>query len=406
MKLHLGENIRENRRRMGLTQEQLADRLGVSFQSVSRWENGTTYPDMEKLPEIARLFDTTIDALMEYGDEHVQTYCEVITQLENALMNGDEDEICRLLRVIRHEYREDFLSDTNADTDYPKMNPILNINYTRILRSPEVLSAMRDFAEDYLQNGRENPFRVLLIGRMAVIEDDEHIEEFIGKYSSDNFDISRTALLKNRYAALEMTDKYNEYSMYKNFERLRLFLEDGCDCIEGADVRLGLLEEKFRILNILSGIDPDENYPVSGNGEADVWSGVRYRIAFDYAAHLAESGQYEKAIRALEDTRDMVEKLFGLPKLTAIGCRSALFGDISLELYGSRKNGLIMIETPREEGEYPYTNVIPLDMVALGNVPYLSLTQDGWSEYFRPIENDPRFREILRWAEGLRLKNE
>jgi hypothetical protein len=64
------------------------------------------------------------------------------------------------------------------------------------------------------------------------------------------------------------------------------------------------------------------------------------------------------------------------------------------------------IETPREEGEYPYTNVIPLDMVALGNVPYLSLTQDGWSEYFRPIENDPRFREILRWAEGLRLKNE
>jgi len=43
MKLNLGENIRPCRRRMDLTQEQLAERLGVSFQSVSRWENGVSH---------------------------------------------------------------------------------------------------------------------------------------------------------------------------------------------------------------------------------------------------------------------------------------------------------------------------------------------------------------------------
>ena len=45
MKLNLNENIRACRKKMDMTQEQLADRLGVSFQSVSRWENGSGCPD-------------------------------------------------------------------------------------------------------------------------------------------------------------------------------------------------------------------------------------------------------------------------------------------------------------------------------------------------------------------------
>ena len=43
MKLNLGENIRKHRRRLDLTQDELAERLGVSFQTVSRWENGVSH---------------------------------------------------------------------------------------------------------------------------------------------------------------------------------------------------------------------------------------------------------------------------------------------------------------------------------------------------------------------------
>ena len=56
MQLQIGENIRTNRQRLKLTQEELAQKLGVSFQSVSRWENGITYPDIELLPMLAMLF--------------------------------------------------------------------------------------------------------------------------------------------------------------------------------------------------------------------------------------------------------------------------------------------------------------------------------------------------------------
>lgn len=67
--LYLGANIREHRVKKGLTQEQLAYHLGVSSQTVSRWENGTTYPDIVMLPILADYFDISIDTLMGYAKE-------------------------------------------------------------------------------------------------------------------------------------------------------------------------------------------------------------------------------------------------------------------------------------------------------------------------------------------------
>ena len=67
--LYLGTNIKENRLRKGYTQEQLAYELGVSSQTVSRWETGTTYPDIVMIPIIAELFDISIDSLMGYAKE-------------------------------------------------------------------------------------------------------------------------------------------------------------------------------------------------------------------------------------------------------------------------------------------------------------------------------------------------
>ena len=45
MNLKIGENVRKYRRDMGLSQETLAERLGVSFQAVSKWERNETYPE-------------------------------------------------------------------------------------------------------------------------------------------------------------------------------------------------------------------------------------------------------------------------------------------------------------------------------------------------------------------------
>ena len=64
MKLMIGENIRSYRKKNGLTQEEFAERLGVTYQSVSRWENGATYPDLELIPSISELLGITVDGLL------------------------------------------------------------------------------------------------------------------------------------------------------------------------------------------------------------------------------------------------------------------------------------------------------------------------------------------------------
>ncbi|MEZ3474141.1 MAG: helix-turn-helix domain-containing protein, partial [Lachnospiraceae bacterium] len=64
MNLNVGDKIRCLRHEKDITQEEFAAILGVSCQSVSRWENGICYPDIELLPDIAEFFGVTVDCLM------------------------------------------------------------------------------------------------------------------------------------------------------------------------------------------------------------------------------------------------------------------------------------------------------------------------------------------------------
>ncbi len=59
----IGIRISTLRKQQNMTQMELADRLGISFQAVSNWERGNTMPDIAKLPELAEVFGVTIDEL-------------------------------------------------------------------------------------------------------------------------------------------------------------------------------------------------------------------------------------------------------------------------------------------------------------------------------------------------------
>lgn len=64
--MNIGAVIMNKRKALGYTQQTLADKLNVSFQAVSKWENGTNYPEVDMLPMIAKALDTSIDSLLGY----------------------------------------------------------------------------------------------------------------------------------------------------------------------------------------------------------------------------------------------------------------------------------------------------------------------------------------------------
>lgn len=70
----IGRNIARLRRQHGMTQEGLAQQLGVSFQAVSRWENGVTTPDVATLLQLAQVLSTGLDALAGHTPQEVSPY--------------------------------------------------------------------------------------------------------------------------------------------------------------------------------------------------------------------------------------------------------------------------------------------------------------------------------------------
>ena len=78
--MDIGRAIKELRQKRGITQEELADALRVSVQTISRWENGANAPDLSMLPQLALYFSVTTDYLL--GVERNETMAKLIKTTE------------------------------------------------------------------------------------------------------------------------------------------------------------------------------------------------------------------------------------------------------------------------------------------------------------------------------------
>ena len=67
MEINLAENIRSFRKNLGFTQEQLAERLGITLAAVSKWERGTSEPDLAYIMDLAEIFHVSVDALIGFS---------------------------------------------------------------------------------------------------------------------------------------------------------------------------------------------------------------------------------------------------------------------------------------------------------------------------------------------------
>ncbi len=111
--MDIGNKIRQLRYRSSLTQEQLADKLSVSPQAVSKWENGVTMPDIALLPLLAEVFGVSIDELFDL------TVDQKLRRIENRMSVEDEFE-----NDVFMEYKEYLLEKMDK---YPEKHRILSL---------------------------------------------------------------------------------------------------------------------------------------------------------------------------------------------------------------------------------------------------------------------------------------
>ncbi len=107
----IGSRIHKARKKCGLTQQQVANRLNVVRTSISNWESGTRTPDAESLSKLADLFDVTTDFLL--GKESKVTSQEQISNVHNFIKSEIGEDVSIMFNDI-NEWDEEKLKKLKA----------------------------------------------------------------------------------------------------------------------------------------------------------------------------------------------------------------------------------------------------------------------------------------------------
>ena len=400
MKLMLGANIRGLRRERHITQEQLAEKLGVSCQSVSRWENDTCYPDMELLPALARIFSVSVDRLLGVSEEDKHDkLMDLLKQVSAADAVREADKLITLIATVRRDYTECLATVQLFDIAVQK-------EYYRI---PSVLAELRLTAEEIIIHTMDTWMRNTVIGHMAQMEDDAHIEAFLQKYSAPS-DLSRDVLLQKRYEARREYEKLEQIRQSNLCSRLDQLLDSHWqswqDIGKPADVH-HLLYVNDLLLDLLHHVcncDPSPAYPISGDGEVDFWVEPRLWLGLRRACYMSHLGAFDQAYLILEDTVSLLEKLMSRSSGTTLRCNSPSLDQmewVSEECWLTCDNETLIQWTQQgdaSEEMQELARYIHRDDTCYMLIPswfHRALSErEGW-EWFDPIRQSPRYRSYV-----------
>ena len=99
--IQIGAFLKELRRKKGITQEDLAEKLGVSGRTISRWETGSNMPDISLLVEIAEFFDVSIPEIIK-GERKSENMQEEVKEVAKTMSDYASAEKEKLLKSIRY----------------------------------------------------------------------------------------------------------------------------------------------------------------------------------------------------------------------------------------------------------------------------------------------------------------
>lgn len=82
--MNLGNNLFQSRKKTGLSQEIVAEKLGVSIQTISKWETDETVPDIYQAKKLAELYNLSLDELIEFDVD--------LKEIEQVIKNTNEEK--------------------------------------------------------------------------------------------------------------------------------------------------------------------------------------------------------------------------------------------------------------------------------------------------------------------------
>lgn len=158
----IGEKIKSLRKRRGISQEVLGEYLGVSYQAISKWENGNTMPDVTIIPAIAFFFGVSTDELFDYNVYEVEKEVEKICHQSWEYRDGNPQKAEKILRegLKRFPGNDILLNNLLYTMDYTERSTeVIGLCKMLIETTKEAdvkYDALRILATCYHENGQQN----------------------------------------------------------------------------------------------------------------------------------------------------------------------------------------------------------------------------------------------------------
>lgn len=166
--MNLGNNIKTLRKQVGLTQTELAEKLGVTEQTVSKWENDKCYPDVSLLPLLANVFNCSVDAVLGIDNDTYGTGLQkVLEKYSNCKNVNEEIELLlealtkypnsnELKHKLAHAYFMAWRIEDEKETRHELLNKVVNLcnNIITCYQNDAELDTANDLLiQIYAENG-------------------------------------------------------------------------------------------------------------------------------------------------------------------------------------------------------------------------------------------------------------
>ena len=341
MILSFGNTIKELRVKHGLSQEKLAEHLGVAPQSVSKWERNEGYPDITFLVPLAEFFDVTLDTLMgRDGTKKELRIQNILSQIDQCWHIGDHETKNRLIKEAYEEYPFDFR---------------IVSWYTVILADVENIAENQQEIEhlcSYILNEcKEEQYRY------------EAISVLVDLYSRlGNFD--KAVEYADRLADMNDSKEFVKVGIYPNgderqFTQMAYYLNRGLENILWIIAQIGAYREKLSNRDRISVLEqgcriadaayPDFDHCVCHSSMADI-----YLLLFRFYSEEGERTAAREALRKAFMHEKAVDKVAdSVVTQTSVVFRGNVF-DMRKTYDGCKGNGVWWLFERLGEAAYDF----------------------------------------------------
>lgn len=348
MKIAISENIKRLRKEKNITQAELAAEFGTTCQSVCRWENGATYPDIELIPDIAAFFGVTTDVLLGCDNESVESKIRKVFHIDMLGEEDSKEKICEMRKIM-------------AELPYEPQIKYHILRQYHILGANEAaknITELREFA-DFICTS-EVAFWIKHNTRLTMVDietDDEACKPWLEQIGNDY--ITPDEALLNRYKYQGQYDSFNLKAQENLVAQLTKIFIKGYKKKDDSEYK------RIASITVLNMIDSMRDKLI----DTDAWMRHRAHIKFRLAAAEFELGNTEEGYVALEEGADLLVKIAKLPDGVSVKYNTPL-----LDLIERDKEWLI--------------SPVP-DMIK-----QILIEPDGSWHSFKSISETDRFKEI------------